>query len=163
MKFRTPFSERKVHFSKTGSPEYKEVRVRRAPDGNISVEYGKKHDRQAEINSYKGACDVKKMIQRFEAGDQTALMRNPNGVFADLSALPRNIHEAHKLSSDVHSLYDSMGSDIKSRYQNVNEFCEAFSSPEKFNEFLSFSGNVVKDRKEAYDKKTKKTEENVNG
>lgn len=163
MKFRSAYSEKKQHFSKIGSPEYTEVRVRRSPDGNISAEYGKKHDRQAEINSYKGACDVKKMIQRFEAGDQTALMRNPNGVFADLSALPRNIHEAHKLSSDVNALYESMGDDIKARYQNLDEFCEAFSSQDNFKEFLSFSGNVVKDRKEAYDKNTKKTEENVNG
>lgn len=163
MKFRSAYSEKKHHFSCTGSPEYTEVRVRRSPDGNISAEYGKKHDRQAEINSYKGACDVKKMIQRFEAGDETALMRNPNGVFADLSALPRNIHEAQKLRSDVNALYEFMGDDIKARYRNVNEFCEAFSSQDKFKEFLSFSGNVVKDRQSAYKKKTIKTEENVNG
>lgn len=163
MKFRTAYSEKKQHFSNSGSSEYTEVRVRRSPDGNISAEYGKKHDRQAEINSYKGACDVKKMIQRFEAGDQTALMRNPNGVFADLSALPKNIHEAQKLSSEVNSLYESLGDDIKARYSDVNAFCEAFSSRDKFNEFVGFAGDVIKSRKEAYEKKTKKTEDSVNG
>lgn len=146
MKFKTLYSKRSGYRSCSGSPEYKEGRVKFSPDGNLSLEYGKTRNRQVEINSYKAACDVNNLVKRYENGDQLALLRNNTGVYADISELPRNIHEATKLAKDVNAIYDSMGDDVKAKYQNFDEFSSAFSSKAKFNEFLSVVSDVVKSR-----------------
>lgn len=129
-----------------GSPEYCECSVKFSPDGNMFIERGKVKNRQAEINSYKESCMVANLVKRYENGDQLALLRGNTGAYADLSDLPKNIHEAQKLSRSIHSLYDSMGDDIKAKYANVEEFCTAFSTKSSFDEFVSFSRDVVKQR-----------------
>lgn len=153
MSFRSRYSNRPVHKTCTGSPEYKEVRVKFSPDGNMSLEYGKVHNRQDEINSFKGACDVNMMIRRYENGDSLALMRNPNGAYADLSDVPENIHEMRKLARNAESIYSKMGDDIKALYPTFGEFTEAFSSVEKFEQFRKNTSEVIKNRKSAYEKR----------
>lgn len=134
-----------------GSPEYYEKKVVFSPDGNMSLETGKLRNRQVELNSYKDSCDVNKIIQRYENGDQTALLRDNTGAYCDLSVLPKDIHAAKKLSRDVESLYNSMGDDVKLKFGTLEEFISAFSSKDKFNDFLSVfkeRDNVVAKAKE---------------
>lgn len=148
MKILSAFSKKIPASTCVGSPEYVECTVKFAPDGNMFLESGAVRNRQAEINSYKESCIVANLIKRYENGDQLALLRDNTGSYADLSGLPKNIHEAEKLSRSIHSLYDSMGDDIKAKYGNVEEFCSAFSTKSSFDEFVSFSRDVVKQRLE---------------
>lgn len=138
-----PFERKPTVYSNSGNRYYREARVIFAPDGNMSLEYGKERDRHLEIQSYKDSTDVNQLIRRYENGDQTALLRNHSGVFCDAASLPKNIHEAHRLSRDVENLYSSMGSDIKQAYPDVASFAEAFSSRDNFNKFMT----VVNSRK----------------
>lgn len=141
-----------------GSRYYYESRVIFDPDGNMHLESGKERDRVAEIQSYKDSCDVNNLIKRYQNGDAAALMRDNTGVFCDISSMPRNVHEAVKLSRDVESVYNSMGDDIKAFYPTLSDFTAAFSSQSGTNEFLANVQNVVSARLD----KLKKKEEPVN-
>lgn len=157
MKIYSAYSRRLTKVTtNVGSPEYVEAIVKFSPDGNMFLEYGKTKNRQDEINSYKAACDVNMLVRRYENGDQLALLRDNTGAFADLSNLPRHIHEAQALSNQVNTLYNSMGADIKARYSNVYDFLEAFSTEVKFKDFCDFSQDVLKKRYDAYQSKNKK-------
>lgn len=151
--FLTAYGSKPRVSSPVGSPEYQEVSVRFSPDGNMSLKPGKIRNRQTEINSYKEACDVNNLVRRYENGDQLALLRDNTGAYADLTQMPQNIHEAQKLSRNVENLYNSMGDDIKSKYANVGEFAEAFSSQDKFSEFCDHARSCVVKRAEPYQKK----------
>lgn len=150
--FLTAYSDKPRVSSPVGSPEYQEVSVRFSPDGNMSLKLGKIRNRQTEINSYKEGCDVNNLVRRYENGDQLALLRDNTGAYADLSQMPQNIHEAQKLSRNVENLYNSMGDDIKSKYANVGEFAEAFSSQDKFNDFVKHARGCIEKRTEPYKK-----------
>lgn len=156
MKILSAFSTKRKASTCVGSPEYTESIVRFSPDGNLFLEQGAKRNRQNEINSYKDSCDVNMMIRRYENGDQLALLRDNTGAYADLSTLPKNIHEADKLQKRINSLYDSMGDDIKAKYGSVDDFICAFSTADKFKEFCGFASDVVKQRAEKAKSKAKK-------
>lgn len=159
MKFLTQFDKVPTKSTTVGNPEYTECRVRFSPDGNLFLEKGKKINRQIQINSYAASCDVNNIIRRYENGDQLALLRDNTGVYADLSQMPKSIHEAQRLSRNINDIYNGLGSDIKAFYPSINEFCEAFSSRSNFDEFLKNSRDVVKARAE----KIKPKESNSNG
>lgn len=161
MRFLTRYDSKSPKPSASGSREYREGKVVFSPDGNLSLELGKVRDRQIEINSYAASCDVNMLVKRYENGDQMALLRSNTGVYADLSQMPKSIHEAQQLSRSIHSLYDSMGDDIKSRYGTLDEFCAAFSTRASFDEFVGFSRECVKKRTESI-KKPKQKEGDVN-
>lgn len=162
MRFLTRYDSKSPKPSASGSREYREAKVVFSPDGNLTLEYAKQtRDRQNEINSYAAGCDVNMLVKRYENGDQMALLRSNTGVYADLSQMPKSIHEAQELSRSIHSLYDSMGDDIKSRYGTLDEFCSAFSTKANFDEFVGFSRECVKKRTESI-KKLKQKEGEVN-
>lgn len=146
MKFLTAYSVKPKASSPVGKSEYVEAHVKYSPDGNLTLEYGKPRDRQAEINSYKESCIVSNLVKRYENGDQLALLRGNPGCFADLSQMPSNIHEAQKLSRNVETLYNSLGEDVRQSYPTLTEFTEAFSTQDKFKDFVSNANKVIKKR-----------------
>lgn len=162
MKFLTRYDSKPFRPSNCGEREYCEGKVVFSPDGNLRLEYSDKtRDRQTEINSFAANCDVNMLVKRYENGDQTALLRSNTGVYADLSKMPKSIHEAQQLSRSIHSLYDSMGDDIKLKYGTLDEFCSAFSTKANFEEFVGFSRECVKKRADSI-KKVKQKEGEVN-
>lgn len=142
----------------SGSQYYTEGRVIFDPDGNMHLERGKQRDRLAEIQSYKDSCDVNNIIKRYENGDSMALLRDNTGVYCDISSMPRNIHEAVKLSRDVEAVYNSMGDDVKAYYPTLGDFSAAFGSEDGFKGFITNAQKVVSARAE----KLKKKEDPVN-
>lgn len=150
--FLTAYGPKKKASTPVGSSEYREYRVKFSPDGNLKLEAGELKNRQMQINSYKESCIVSNLVKRYENGDQLALLRDNTGVYCDLSQMPKDIHEAQKLSRNVENLYNSMGDDIKSKYANVGEFAEAFSSQDKFNDFVKHARGCIEKRAEPYKK-----------
>lgn len=136
MKILSAFSPKPKVYTNPGSQFYNEARVVFEPDGNMKLQVLKERDRFVEIQSYKDSTDVNQLIRRYENGDQTALLRSNSGVFCDVASMPKNIHEAHKLYSDVDKLYSSMGDDIKAVYKDPTAFAEAFSSADNFKQLI---------------------------
>lgn len=149
MRFRSPYTRSEnIRSTPVGSRYYNEGRVIFDPDGNMHLETGKERDRFIEIQSYKDSCDVNLMIKRYENGDQTALLRSNTGVYCDISSMPKNVHDAVKLSRSVETLYNSLGDDVKKIYPSVNDFTAAFSSNDNFISFVENSKSIIKSRVE---------------
>ena len=66
-------------------------------DGQIELVQTGVEDLQQYIDSFKDSFDVSLMVQRFLAGDETAL-RNGNPVFMDLVGAPKSLAEAYALN-----------------------------------------------------------------
>lgn len=143
--FRTPYNLGITsHSSRVGSRYYHDVHLRHTPDGNMYLEKGKEHDRQAEINSYQDSCDVDKLIRRYENGDSTALIRNKGGAFVDLSSLPKTQHEAYRLSRDLELAYSELSGDLKDKFPTFSDFSKVFTDKDKLNSYLKYKSSRVK-------------------
>lgn len=59
-------------------------------DGQIDLVQTGVEDLQQYIDSFKDSCDISLMVQRYIAGDETAL-RNGNPVFMDLLGAPKTL------------------------------------------------------------------------
>lgn len=86
-------------------------------DGQIELVQTGVEDLQQYIDSFKDSCDVSLMVQRFLAGDETAL-RNGNPVFMDLLGAPKNLAEAYALNFRAEEAFSNLPADIKNQFGN---------------------------------------------
>lgn len=88
-----------------------------AADGQIELVQTGVEDLQQYIDSFKDSCDISVMVQRFLAGDETAL-RNGNPVFMDLLGAPKNLAEAYALNFRAQKAFENLPADIKNKFDN---------------------------------------------
>lgn len=86
-------------------------------DGQIELVQTGVEDLQQYIDSFKDSCDISVMVQRFLAGDETAL-RNGNPVFMDLVGAPKTLAEAYALNFRAENAFDNLPADIKNKFDN---------------------------------------------
>lgn len=97
-------------------------------DGVEQSEPGEKIDFDAYIQASKASCDISQIIARYNAGDETVLNVNPNGLTGDLSIIPQNINDVTRITqmSDVaRANYDKLPDEIKALYGSPAEFFNA--------------------------------------
>lgn len=70
-----------------------------------------------EIQSFADSCDVKKIVQRYMAGDESALDK-VQALYGDLTKMPKNIFEFFELEARVNDIFDKLRPDIKERFDN---------------------------------------------
>ena len=119
-------------------------------DGQIDLVPTGKEDIQQYIDSFKDSCDVNLMVQRFVAGDETAL-RNGNPVFMDLLGAPKTLAEAYSLNFRAQAAFDNLPAEIKNKFgNNFYQFLYDAGSPEWFEALKTdpVPGSIVKDTKE---------------
>lgn len=98
-------------------------------------------DVYAKIQEAKDDCDVYKIIDRFTAGDVTALHRKAHGIYADLTVMPDNIHEAASRADKAMSDFMTLPVEVREAFDNDPEkFVNlATEAPEQFKKpFLDF-------------------------
>lgn len=86
-------------------------------DGMIDLVQTGVEDLQEYIDSFKDSCDISVMVQRYVAGDETAL-RNGNPVFMDLLGAPKNLAEAYALNFRAEKAFENLPADIKNKFDN---------------------------------------------
>ena len=97
-------------------------------DGQIDLVQTGVEDLQQYIDSFKDSCDINLMVQRFIAGDETAL-RNGNPVFMDLLGAPKTLAEAYALNFRAEAAFENLPADVKNQFGN------------NFYQFLSEAGS----------------------
>ena len=86
-----------------------------------------------KIQSWSDVCDLKKMIARFNLGDENAL-NVIEGIYGDFKDMPTTYAELYKRIQDCDSVFTKLDSDIKQAFNNnPAEFWSAYGSAE-FNE-----------------------------
>lgn len=98
-------------------------------------------DLYAKIQEGKDDCDVYKIIDRFTAGDVSALHRKAHGIYEDLTIMPNNIHEAAARVDQAMDDFMTLPVEIRESFGNDPEkfVSLATDAPEQFKKpFLDF-------------------------
>lgn len=85
-------------------------------------------DQQALIQSYADECDVNRIVQRFEAGDISALSR-VQGLYADVSGYPTDAVSLMNLGAQATYAWDSLTLEEQSKYGSKEAFIDAMLNP----------------------------------
>ena len=141
IKYKTQQTPRERFYSPAGekkAPVYKEKLVtEKSEDGSDIirkklVQVGET-DIVAKIQACKDDCDVYKILDRFTGGDVAALHRTAHAVYADLSEMPRNIHEAVRRVDNAMDSFMTLPVEIRQAFNNdPEEFVAAAKDKEKF-------------------------------
>lgn len=101
-------------------------------DGQIDLVQTGVEDLQQYIDSFKDSCDISLMVQRYIAGDETAL-RNGNPVFMDLLGAPKNLAEAYQLNFRAEAAFNNLPVDVREKFgNNFYKFLAGAGSKEWF-------------------------------
>lgn len=113
--------------------------------GHIELELDKNQtkDLYAEIQSHKDSVDLHKIIERYRAGDVNALQR-VQGMYGDLSIVPRNIFEFKELEERISSGFDSLPVDVKQKFDNSFLQFAMHAGTKEWFEKLGFTEQQVK-------------------
>ena len=87
-----------------------------------------KKDIQDYIESFKCMTDANQIIERFRHGDIMAIEPVTSMQFGDISDLPDNIQELKSRVDQANQLFDSLHPDIKSKFENVEDFYKSVGS-----------------------------------
>lgn len=99
---------------------------------------------QDKIEACKDQTLIYNILNSFDDG---TLLNKAQGVYADLSAMPDNIHEAYQSVRDARMLFNGLSDDIRQRFNN------------SFDEFIASS--FLSDFNEKFKKDTKPVEINT--
>lgn len=96
--------EYRAELDKTG----REI-IRLVPDGETNI--------YEQIQSHKASTDLQQIINRYFNGDTNALQRS-QAIYADITAVPANMHEAVNLMRNAQADFDRLPVDIKAKFSN---------------------------------------------
>ena len=86
-------------------------------DGGIELVQTGVEDLQQYIDSFKDSCDVNLAVERFLAGDDTALSRG-NPVFMDLLGAPKTLAEAYAINFRAEAAFENLPVKIREQFGN---------------------------------------------
>lgn len=105
-------------------------------DGEYVYAVKKKHPHYEETQAARDSVDLKKIFERYKAGDENAL-DVVNGFYLDTVNMPRNMAELYDAVSNAQNVFDSMPTEIKEHYNNnAATFYKAYGS-ETFDNFMN--------------------------
>lgn len=86
-------------------------------NGEYVFKVKKLHNHYEETQAARDAVDLKKILERYKAGDEDALER-VNGFYMDTVNIPKTIGEMYDAMSTAQMVFDSMPIEIKNKYNN---------------------------------------------
>lgn len=104
-------------------------------DGSISLVPSGKIDLWELHNAGRDACDINKIVQRFQNGDLTVLNR-VQGSYADLAGVPTDIRSMTEIVHRLEHGFDILPADVKSKFGTFSNFIDMYGSAE-FAEIMS--------------------------
>lgn len=122
--FRTSLSDTKVFKSEPGSPYLDQYEFDFDEKGEVkrsSLHKSDKpinvHDRiQADFDS----CDINNIMRRFALGDSSAINVR-DGIYADVTKMPKTFAELFQRINDCQSLFDQLDPEVKQLFNNSYE------------------------------------------
>lgn len=142
LRFKTQFSEFKrmpVDLSNSNVDVYEVIQP-----GTINKETGKlyfegyhprvmktgSYDMYEYIQSFKDDTDIYKLLKRVGVSGDTSLLQVSNGVYADISDIPQNIHQFKNIYNnvlnaknkvDINTIINKDNKDVKNENNNESE------------------------------------------
>ncbi len=101
---------------------------------------------QEKIQDKIEACKEQTLIYNIlNSFDDGTLLNKAQGVYADLSAMPDNIHEAYQQVRDARTIFNGLSDEIRQRFNNSFDEFIASSFLSDFNDKLKKDTNVSVD------------------
>lgn len=138
MKFKNPVQRMNLEkkHNDPGSPVREIKKWRYTEDGVPVYKTVDYEDTYELIQAERDGVDLKKILQRYENGDESALNK-VQGMYIDAVALPKNYAQLYEAVNIHNQVFDSMPTEIKEKYHNnPAEYWKAFGSVE-FDETLN--------------------------
>lgn len=101
----------------SGSPVVQLYRSQFRKDGTLELIPDGEHDLYAEIQSHAASTDIQMILQRYFNGDPAALSRI-QGVYADVTEMPKDIHQAMQMMDTARADFARLPVDIKELFDN---------------------------------------------
>ena len=101
------------------------------------------HSISEYINSFNDTTDIKKIFEKYQAGDVSVLTRRV-GEYIDTLGCPETLLDAQLMLKNGQILFDQLPADIREKYENnVEKFIQGAMSGE-LGEFFDLSKNESK-------------------
>ena len=117
-------------------------------DGNVDLVESGKENTDEYIQSFKESCDMEVIIQKFLAGDSSALNKKA-AMFGDFTKMPKTYAEVLQLQIDAKKAFDELPVETKEKFDNdINKFLVNAGETEWF-EKLGVSLEKQEEKKES--------------
>lgn len=118
MKFRSAFTARpEIVFTASGTPEAVTHFLAVGDDSQPCLKIRSRINLVEVHNQNRDMCDLKKLIQRFQAGDLSALEQR-DGFYADVTELPQTPQDVAQYAVNAKSIFYSMPIELREKYGN---------------------------------------------
>lgn len=85
--------------------------------GELIIEQSGEEDLYGYIQSHKDSCDIHKMLERFAAGDESALSQ-AQGFYADVSGMPQTYAEVLNAVLAGEAVFNQLPAETKQQFDN---------------------------------------------
>lgn len=103
--------------SEVGSPLVQLYRSKFSREGVLELVPDGEHNLYDEIQSHAQSTDINMILQRYFSGDAAALSRI-QGVYADISEMPSNYHDAMTLIDNARKDFAKLPVEIQAKFGN---------------------------------------------
>ena len=145
--YRTIMSETKEFISESGSPYLDQYEF--DFDENGEVKRSSLHKTDKPINVYDKiqadyeSCDINAIMRRFALGDTSALDVK-QGVYVDVTKMPKTFAELFDRINDCQKLFDELDPDVKQLFNNsYEEFWYEYGSDDFYKKIDEYNDRFV--------------------
>lgn len=117
MKFNTKYEPHTRVFCDPGSRIKQLYSPRYSENGTLDLVESGTEDLYSYIQSHKESCDIHAILERFVAGDETALS-HAQGFYADMSDMPKTYMEVLNSVIAGEHAFDALPVEIKQQFGN---------------------------------------------
>ena len=97
-------------------------------------------DLQDRINSFAQECDINRIIQRAANGDPDVLHK-VQGSYIDISGMPDNVHDLHKLIQRSEEVFNNLSDDVKAG----RSFEEFLRNIDNYQKLVTFANSNIEE------------------
>lgn len=103
-----------------------------ADDGSVILTPGNEVSLDDEIQSHRASTDMNLILSRYMNGDTSVLTR-VQGVYADVTGAPKNMHEALSMVLRAQEDFNKLPKDIRAKFGfDCNKYISSIGSDEWF-------------------------------
>ena len=110
-------------------------------DGRRELIKDKKVDIYALIQSNREECEIENIIRRAVMGDYNALNQS-NGVYADITGMPKSIAEAQQLVINLKESFEKLPKEIRAKFEYNPEIFVAEYGTESWAEKTGYKAQL---------------------
>lgn len=137
-KFRTPYEPLEHTLCSCGDEEREVMTLTYDDNHNKKLVKVDSYNISDYINSFADSVDLHSLINKVtQTGDVSYLQQRVDGIYADLSEMPKDRLEWAELVENnmakVGKIYNSLDAESKSHFSGLRDFCDVLSSDEFWN------------------------------